>query len=87
MFWWILANRTPRINQKIHFEVPEFKNSWFTIKTLLCFELQKIRDHFCFTNFLFFYNKSGLRFAVTQSIMTLGLRTCNRFFQKTAGLL
>ena len=34
-----------------------------------------------------FFNKSGLRFAVTQSIMTLGLRTCNSFFQKTAGLL
>ena len=36
---WILANRTPRINRKIHFEVPELKNSWFTIKTLLWFEL------------------------------------------------
>ena len=63
------------------------KNRWVTIETSLCFELEQIRDHFYYTNFLFFYNKSGLRFAVTQSIMTLGLRTCNRFFQKTAGLL
>ena len=34
----------------------------------LCFELEQIRDHFYYKNFLFFYNKSGLRFAVAQSI-------------------
>ena len=44
------------------------KNSWVTIRSLLCFELEQIRDHFYYINFLFFYNKSGLRFAVTQSI-------------------
>ena len=44
------------------------KNSWVTIETSLCFELEQIQDHFYYTNFLFFYNKSGLRFAVTQSI-------------------
>ena len=44
------------------------KNGWFTTRSSLCFELEQIRDHFYYTNFLFFYNKSGLRFAVTQSI-------------------
>ena len=48
------------------------KNSWVTIRTLLCFEIQQNRYHFYSTNFLFFYNKSALRFAVTQSIAKLG---------------
>ena len=48
------------------------KNGWVTIRSSLCFELEQIRDHFYYTNFLFFYNKSGLRFSVTQSIAKLG---------------
>ena len=44
------------------------KSSWVTIRSSLCFELEQIRDHFYYTNFKFFYNKSGLRFALAQSI-------------------
>ena len=47
------------------------KNGWVTIRSSLCFELEQIRGHFYFTNFLFFYNKSGVRFDITQSIVTL----------------
>ena len=38
-----------------------------TIKTLLCLELEQIRDHFYDTNGGYLYSESGLRFAVTQS--------------------
>ena len=38
------------------------------ITTLLGIELQQIRDHFSYTNDPHLYKKSGLRFAVTQSI-------------------
>ena len=41
---------------------------WVTIRTSLCFELQQILDHFYYKHFLFFYNKSGLRFAVAWCI-------------------
>ena len=44
------------------------KNCWFTIRSLLCFELEQIRDHFNYKNFLFFYNKSGLRFDLAKSM-------------------
>ena len=61
-----------------------FKSGWVSIRTLLCFELQQIWDHFCYKKIKRFYNKSGLGFSVTQSIATLGLGTCNRIFQKNS---
>ena len=40
-----------------------------TKKTFFCFDLEQIRDHFYYTNGGYLYSKSGLRFAVTQSIV------------------
>ena len=37
-------------------------------KILLCLELEQIRDHFYYTNDPHLYSKSGLGFALTQSI-------------------
>ena len=45
------------------------KTNQVTIRILLCFELQQIWDHFYYTNAPHLYSKSGLRFAVTQSIL------------------
>ena len=44
------------------------KNGCVSIKTWLCLELEQIRNHFYYTNRGYFINKSGLRFAVSQSI-------------------
>ena len=40
-------------------------------KFSLCLELEQFRDHFYYTNGGHLYNKSGLGFAVTQSITKL----------------
>ena len=54
------------------------KTGWVTIRMSLCFELSQIWDHFSHTNAPHLSSKSGLRFALTQSIATFFLVT--RFY-------
>ena len=49
-----------------------------TIRTLPYFELEKIWDHFYYTNAPHLYSKSGLRFAVARCIATFLLRVTIR---------
>ena len=49
-----------------------------TIRTLPYFELEKICDHFYYTNAPRLYSKSGLRFAVARCIATFLLRVTIR---------
>ena len=62
---WILQNSH-------HLTCPSFrvKHGCITIRTWFCLELEQIWDHFYYTNGGYLYSKSGLRFAIAQSIVT-----------------